>query len=67
MVKIKLHTHQRWCKQNLVCRGHRGRNSDPPQETEPDLSLVLVSPAEAWVSSGLPRGQGLWLQQIWEV
>ena len=35
------------------------------QETEPDLPLsVWVSPAEPWVSSGLPWGQGLWLQQI---
>ena len=38
-----------------------------PTETEPDLPLsVLVSPAEALVSSGLPQGQGLWLQQTWE-
>ena len=39
-----------------------------PQETEPDLPLsVLVSPEKAWVSNGLPQGQGLWLQQTWEV
>ena len=27
---------------------------------------VWVSPAEAWVSSGLPQGQGLLLQQTWK-
>ena len=26
-----------------------------------------LSPVEAWVSSDLPRGPGLWLQQTWEV
>ena len=41
MFRIKPHTHQRWCKQNLVCTGPRERSSDPPQETEPDLPLVL--------------------------
>ena len=44
-------------------------HQDPgiPQETEPDLPLsVWVSPAEAQVSSGLPQGQGLRLQQTWE-
>ena len=35
-------------------------------ETEPDLPLsVQVSPVEVWVSSGLPQGQGLWMQQTW--
>ena len=39
-----------------------------PQETGPDLLLsVSVSPAEAEINSGLPWGQGLWLQQTWEV
>ena len=41
---------------------------ETPQETEPDLPLsVLMSPVEAQVSSGLPQGQGLWVQQTWEV
>ena len=26
---------------------------------------VWVSPVEVWVSSGLPQGQGLWVQQTW--
>ena len=37
-----------------------------PTETEPDLSSsVWVSPVEVWVSSGLPQGQGLWVQETW--
>ena len=53
----------RGLKQNFV----HTRSQGPPQETEPDLPLsVWVSPAEAWVSSGLPPRQGLWLKQIWE-
>ena len=44
------------------------RHQDPEApETEPDLPLsVWVSPALAQVSSVLPWGQGLWLQQTWE-
>ena len=30
------------------------------------LALSIVSPGEAQVSSGLQRGQGLWLQQTWK-
>ena len=38
-----------------------------PQETEPDLPVSAQEPAaEAWVDSGLPWGQGHWLQQSWE-
>ena len=38
-----------------------------PQETDPDLPVrVWESLAEAWVISGLPLGQGHWLQQSWE-
>ena len=37
-----------------------------PTETDADLPLsVQVSPVEAWVSSGLLQGQGLWVQQTW--
>ena len=37
-------------------------------ETEPDFSLsVCMSPSEARISSGLLQGQGLWLQQAWEM
>ena len=43
------------------------QDSGTPQETEPDLTLsVWVSSTEARVSSGWPRGWGLWLQQSWE-
>ena len=46
-------------KQNLVHTGD-------PTETEPDLSLsARVSLVEVRVSSGLPQGQGLWVQQSW--
>ena len=39
----------------------------PPQKTKSDLPLsIWVSPAESWVRSGLPWGQGLWQQQSWE-
>ena len=38
-----------------------------PQETEPDLPVNAQEfPAEAWVDSGLPWGQELWLQQMCE-
>ena len=38
-----------------------------PQDTEPDLPVsVQESLVEVWVNSGLPQGQGLWLQQIWD-
>ena len=37
------------------------------QETEPDLPVsVQESPVEVWVDSGLPQGQGHWIQQSWE-
>ena len=49
----------RGLKQNLYAPGD-------PTDTEPGLPLsVWVSPAEVRVSSGLPRGQGLWVQQTW--
>ena len=37
------------------------------QETPQRLSqtYLLVSPVEEQVSSGLPQGQGLWVQQNW--
>ena len=48
-------------KQPLCTTGARDHT-----ETEPDLTLsIRVSPAEAWVYSGLPQGQGLLLQQNW--
>ena len=46
-------------KQNLVCTRTQEKGAVTPQETEPDLPVsVQESPAEAWVNSGLLRGQG---------
>ena len=60
MFRIKLYARERcWegTKKTLCAPGPRGHT-----ETEPDLLLsVSVTPVEAQVSSGLPRGQGLWL------
>ena len=56
-----IHTREAWRAQTKPCN-----QQDPgtPKETEPDLPLnVCVSPVEAWASSVLPWGQGLWLQQ----
>ena len=51
-------------KQNLVCTRNQEKGAVFPQETEPDLPVsVQESPAEAWVDSGLLRGQGNWIQQ----
>ena len=64
--RIKFHAiRDVWRAQTKTCV-----HQDPgiPQETEPDLPLsVWVSPAEAGLSNGLLWGQGLWLQQTWEV
>ena len=54
-------------KQNLVYTGTQETGAVTPHETEPDPPVsVLEAPAEAWVDSGLPRGQGDWLQQSWQ-
>ena len=54
-------------KQNLVCTRTQEKGARSPQEAEPDLPVrVPVSLAEAWVNSGLPHGQGHWIQQSWE-
>ena len=46
-------------KQNLVHTRTQEKGAVIPQETEPDLPVsVQESPAEAWVNSGLLRGQG---------
>ena len=63
--RIKSHTRQgrsESSNKTLCAPGPRD-----PTETEPGLPLsASVSPAEAWVSSGLSQGQELWLQQTWE-
>ena len=54
-----------------ICRCSDGSNKTlctwrDLTETEPDLPLsVWVNPEEVCVSSGLPQGQGLWVQQTW--
>ena len=46
-------------KQNLVHTRTQEKGAVTPQETEPDIPVsVQGSPAEAWVDSGLPWGQG---------
>ena len=59
--RIKPHTHQR-CSEgsnNTLCT----TAPREPTEAKPDLPSCRVTPAEVWVSSGLPQGQGLWVQQ----
>ena len=54
-------------KQNLVSTKTQEKGAMTPQETDPDWPVsVQDSPVEAWVSSGLPQGHGLWLRQTWE-
>ena len=60
--RIKPHTHQRCLEgtNKTLC------TPGDPTGTEPDLPLrVRVSHVEVWVNSGLPQGQGLWVQQTW--
>ena len=53
-------------KQNFECTRIQKKGALTPQETESDLPVsVLESLAEAWVDSGLPQGQGLWMQDTW--
>ena len=60
------HTCQRCSKctnKTLCASGPRD-----PTETELDLPLDVCGSLEAaWISTGLLQGQGLWLQQTWEV
>ena len=61
---IKPHIHQRCLEgSNEILCAPGPRDT---AETEPDLPLsVWVPPAEPWVSSGFPWGQGLLVQQTW--
>ena len=48
-------------KQNLVHTRTQGTGAVTPQETKPDLPVSdWGSPAELWISSGLPQGQVHW-------
>ena len=53
-------------KQNLVVTRTQ-RKVQWPLRDSTRSACVWGSPVEARVSSGLPRGQGLWLQRFWEV
>ena len=58
---IKPHTFQRCLEGwNKPCV-----HQDPDTPQRLSKNCVWVSPAEVWVSSGLPQGQGLWVQQTW--
>ena len=64
LFRIKPQTQQRWLEGSNKTMCIQGDCT----ETELDLHLsVRMSPAEVQVSSGLPQGQGLWMQQtsVW--
>ena len=61
---------QDWGKRHLedtnktLCAPGPRRKEQWPHQTDPDLAVsVQESPEEAWVDSGLLRGQGHWIQQ----
>ena len=59
--RIKPHTHQRHLEgSNISCA-----QQDPETSQRVRQNCVWVSPEEVRVSSGLLRGQGLWVQQTW--
>ena len=59
--RIKPYTHQRQLEgSNKPCV-----HQDPETPQRPSQNCVGVSPVEVQVSSGLPQGQGLWVQQTW--
>ena len=63
MFRIKPHTRQRHSEgSNKTCV-----YQDPATPQRLRQNCVCVSPAEVWVRSGLPQGQGLWVQQskVW--
>ena len=70
LFRLKPYTCQRCTEGPPKPCGHRtqGKEQWLMKETELDLPLsVWVSPVEAWVISGQPWGQGLWMHQTWEV
>ena len=60
-VRIKPHTHQRRLEVSSKPRAHQ----DPETPQRMRQSCVWVSPVQGRVSSGLPQGQGLQVQQTW--
>ena len=61
MFRIKSHTHQR----NSEGSNNPCVHQDPETPQRLSQNCVWVSPVEVRVSSGLPQGQGLWVQQTW--
>ena len=57
--KIKPHTRQRCSEGSNKSCVHQ----DPETPTETETELCLSVSYGVWVSSGLPQGQGLWVQQ----
>ena len=54
-------------KQNRVCKKTQRKRAGTLQEIEPDLPMRVWGPSvEAWISSGLLWGQGLWQQKSWK-
>ena len=47
----------------MLRSGKGAKHMPSPQRLS--QNSVWVSPVEVWVSSGLPQGQGLWVQQTW--
>ena len=59
--RIKPHTHQKHSEgSNKPCT-----HQDPETPHRLRQNCVWMSPEKVWVSSGLPQGQGLWVQQTW--
>ena len=58
---IKPHSYQR-CSEgsNKTCV-----HQDPETPQRLRQNCFWASPVEVWVGSGLPQGQGLWVQQAW--
>ena len=59
--RIKPHTHQKHSEgSNKPCT-----HQDPETPHRLRQNCVWMFPEKVWVSSGLPQGQGLWVQQTW--
>ena len=59
--RVKPLAHQRRSEgSNKTCT-----HQDPGTPQRLSQNCAWVSPEKVWVSSGLPQGQGLWVQQTW--
>ena len=61
MFRIKPHSHQRHSEGSNKPWAHQ--DAETPQRLK--QNSIWASPVEVWVSTGLPQGQGLWVQQTW--